>query len=43
MSCPDVNDLIDLWQGRISDPEMEAHAKTCAECQENLALFAAHP
>jgi anti-sigma factor RsiW len=39
MSCPDVNDLIDLWQGRISDPEMEAHAETCAECQENLALF----
>lgn len=39
MSCPDVNDLIDLWQGRISDPEMEAHAKTCGECQQDLALF----
>ena len=39
MSCPDVNDLIDLWHGHSSDPELEAHAKTCSECQETLALF----
>lgn len=41
MNCPDVTDLMDLWQGRISDTEMEAHTETCAECQENLELFAA--
>jgi hypothetical protein len=41
MNCPDVNDLIDLWHGHITDPEMEAHAETCSECQENLALFEA--
>jgi anti-sigma factor RsiW len=39
MSCPDIDDLIELGTGSRSDPELEAHLEGCPICRAHLLLI----
>lgn len=39
MSCPDINDLVDLLVDPRPDPELEAHTRGCESCRADLGLL----
>jgi len=39
MSCPGIDQLLDLRNGETPDPDLEAHLERCPSCQADLRIL----